>query len=227
MTVEGYGAFGKIPSVGDFFRVNAPPGFVSAWDEWLQRCLVSGAHAYGADWDALYMSVPIWRFCLSPGLAGSQSMIGVVMPSVDRVGRRFPLTLMVPMADDTSVIREHLVQDAVFAQMEDLALSALDDDFSKDMLAEKLAELAVPTRAKADKCRVNGRSVVLCHGAGADGIAPILASEVLAPTFQTPSIWSAVMDGDTRLMLCDGLPEGPNMQGLFDLDADIWKEGCV
>jgi type VI secretion system protein ImpM len=35
------------------------------------------------------------------------------------------------------------------------------------------------------------------------------------------------MEGDSRLMVCDGLPDGSNMQGLFDLDADLWREGIL
>ncbi|MFP7675235.1 type VI secretion system-associated protein TagF [Marivita sp. S0852] len=227
MPVDGYGAFGKIPAVGDFFRVNAPPGFVEPWDAWLQRCLLAGSEAHGPGWDALYMSVPIWRFCLSAGLAGAQPVIGVLMPSVDRVGRRFPLTLMTPIGDGASVVREHLVQGDAFQSMEDIALSVLDDDVSKDALAAQLAALALPIPAAPDLCHVNGRAVVLRQTAGPEALAPILASELLAPAFQRPSVWSAVMDGDTRLMVCDGLPDGPDMQGLFDLDADVWKEGCV
>ncbi len=29
----GFGAFGKMPSVGDFFRIGVPPGFVASWDD--------------------------------------------------------------------------------------------------------------------------------------------------------------------------------------------------
>ena len=32
--------------------------------------------------------MPIWRFVLLPGLIGSNGWAGVLMPSVDRVGRR-------------------------------------------------------------------------------------------------------------------------------------------
>jgi type VI secretion system protein ImpM len=31
-----FGAFGKMPSLGDFFRFGLPADFVSAWDDWLQ-----------------------------------------------------------------------------------------------------------------------------------------------------------------------------------------------
>ena len=31
-----FGAYGKMPSLGDFFRINASRGFVEPWDIWLQ-----------------------------------------------------------------------------------------------------------------------------------------------------------------------------------------------
>ena len=90
----GFGAFGKMPAVGDFFRLGPPAGFVEPWDGWVQQAMLTGQAAHGPGWDGLYMQAPIWRFTLAPGLAGPQAVLGVVMPSVDRVGRRFPLTLV-------------------------------------------------------------------------------------------------------------------------------------
>lgn len=86
MIMMGFGAFGKIPSIGDFFRLDPPAGFVRVWDEWLQGLLLTGQGAHGPYWDGYYMTAPIWRFTLSPGLAGPEKVMGVLMPSVDRVG---------------------------------------------------------------------------------------------------------------------------------------------
>ncbi|OSQ51934.1 type VI secretion system-associated protein TagF [Marivita geojedonensis] len=227
MTAATFGAFGKIPSVGDFFRINAPPGFATVWDEWLQRCLVSGAHAYGDRWDELYMSVPIWRFCLSAGVAGEAAVLGVLMPSVDRVGRRFPLTLMTALADDTAVIRSHFDEDKTFDALELIALSVLDEDISKDALEEKLAGVTLSEAVDDGACRVTPGAVIACRAKQADALMPRLAADLMTRSFQSPSIWTAMLDDDARLMVCDGLPDGPNMQGLFDLDADLWSEGIL
>lgn len=224
MTATTFGAFGKIPSVGDFFRINAPPGFASIWDEWLQRCLVSGAHAYGTRWDELYMSVPIWRFGLSPGVAGQGAVMGVLMPSVDRVGRRFPLTLMASLPDDAKVIDAHFADEETFETLETIALSVLDDDISKDALEEKLASVTRADAASTSHCRVTPGSVVACTRTTAHELLATTTATLLARSFQSPTVWSTLMEDDSRLMVCDGLPDGPNMQGLFDLDADLWRE---
>lgn len=221
MTASGFGAFGKIPSVGDFFRIDAPNGFVSVWDEWLQRCLVSGAHTYGDRWDELYMSAPIWRFTLSARLAGPDRVLGVLMASVDRVGRRFPLTLMTPRAGTGSAILDHFGNDALFETLEDTALAALEDDASKDSLSDALSALSPPETATDATMRRTSQGVFLTHAAGSD--AAHLAAASLTQDMTQPSVWSAVTEADRRVMVCDGLPEGAAMQGLFDLQADVWK----
>ena len=128
MTDAVFGAFGKMPSLGDFFRISAPPGFLDVWDAWLQSCLVSGAHTFGSRWDALYMSVPIWRFSLSAGLAGPKKMMGVLMPSVDRVGRRFPLTLMHPVDGTSPAAQDHFLHLDLFEKLGPKMQTPANDD---------------------------------------------------------------------------------------------------
>ncbi len=97
------GFFGKLPCRGDFVRRRVPDEFVSAWDEWLQQCLTQSreqlVNAWGDRWRDAYLSGPIWRFVLAEGVCGTGAYAGVVMPSVDRVGRCFPLTIVTQWAD--------------------------------------------------------------------------------------------------------------------------------
>lgn len=135
-----YGAYGKMPGLGDFFRLGVAPGFVSVWDAWLQRTMHEARAALGERWDECYLSAPIWRFALAAGVAGAAPVFGVLMPSVDRVGRRFPLTLVARGA----------CQDAeVFAALENVALDALEDGVSKADLATALDRVPEPEKAEA------------------------------------------------------------------------------
>jgi type VI secretion system protein ImpM len=227
MTGCVFGAFGKMPSVGDFFRISAPNAFVQVWDEWLQKCLVSGAHTFGQRWDDLYMSVPIWRFCLSEDLAGPDKIIGVLMPSIDRVGRRFPLTLMAPLPAERSVVLDHFLQTDLFDALEDTALSMLDDHATRDGLETALTAVSGPAAPGAVERVTSGGATLVQHGLGQGATPAVIAASCLAGKYEKPSVWSAVMEDDTRLMVCDGLPQGANMQGLFDLDADVWKEDAL
>ena len=224
MADPAFGAFGKIPSVGDFFRIAAPPGFVTAWDEWLQKCLVAGTMAFGDRWDDLYMSTPIWRFNLSAGLVGPSAMLGILMPSVDRVGRRFPLTLMAEVEADVPPIVSHAANSATFEALEGLALAALDDDATKDGLAEGLSGVRAENPKTEAHYRAGARAFLLSHDGPADASTALALSAQMNRSFTNISVWSAALDGDTRMMICEGLPDGPNVQGLYDIDADYWKD---
>jgi type VI secretion system protein ImpM len=79
------GFFGKLPAAGDFVARRLPPAFVRSWDRWVSRHLaprLSGS-------DALFFLAP-----------GDPPLSGVVLPSADRAGRRFPLTLAAAAAPD-------------------------------------------------------------------------------------------------------------------------------
>jgi type VI secretion system ImpM family protein len=88
------GWFGKIPALGDFVARRLRPDFIEAWDHWLCTEMVAARKTLGSDWSPLYLSAPIWRFALTPGVLGACHWYGVLTPSMDRVGRHFPLTFV-------------------------------------------------------------------------------------------------------------------------------------
>ncbi|MBT2336523.1 type VI secretion system-associated protein TagF [Variovorax paradoxus] len=90
------GWFGKLPGMGDFAHRRLPESFRSVWDPWLQRGLARLRDRH-ADWTSHYLEAPIWCFALGPQVAGEGAWIGVLMPSVDGVGRYFPFTLAVEL----------------------------------------------------------------------------------------------------------------------------------
>lgn len=85
------GVFGKLPARGDFVREGLPRSFTDPWDDWWQRGL-AGLQEH-AGWVAAWLEAPVWRFALPPGLCGPHGVLGVWLPSVDRAGRYFPLTV--------------------------------------------------------------------------------------------------------------------------------------
>lgn len=86
------GWFGKLPGMGDFGQRRLPLRFRAIWDEWLQNGLQS-LRAEREDWLAHYLQAPIWFFALGEGIMSPSPWIGVLMPSVDSVGRYFPVTV--------------------------------------------------------------------------------------------------------------------------------------
>ena len=87
------GLFGKLPVRGDFVRAGLPGGFVQPWDDWLQQVIAASRVALGEAWLPAWLEAPVWRFSLAAGQCGGGGALGLMLPSVDRVGRYFPLTL--------------------------------------------------------------------------------------------------------------------------------------
>jgi type VI secretion system protein ImpM len=93
------GFCGKLPARGDFVSIGLPRGFVEPWHDWMQRMLAASRSALGEDWLPIWNVAPIWRFALSAGSCGPDAALGLWMPSVDRVGRQFPLTFAAVAAE--------------------------------------------------------------------------------------------------------------------------------
>jgi type VI secretion system protein ImpM len=98
------GFYGKLPSHGDFLRRRVSDGFVDAWDGWLRECLSASRTTLGARWLDVYLTSPAWRFACAAGACGPAPVIGLVAPSVDQVGRYFPLTIVAELSADVSVV---------------------------------------------------------------------------------------------------------------------------
>lgn len=98
------GFYGKLPSHGDFLRRRVSDAFVAVWDEWLQQSLAASKSALGARWLDVYLTSPSWRFACAPGVVGQRPVLGLMVPSVDRVGRYFHLTVVAELPEDTSIV---------------------------------------------------------------------------------------------------------------------------
>src|SRR6267154_5928531 len=98
------GLYGKLPSHGDFLRRRVSDDFVAGWDAWLQRCIAQSRAALGEEWLETYLTSPAWRFALSAAVCGPTPVAGVLVPSVDRVGRYFPVTVVWPTPPNFSTL---------------------------------------------------------------------------------------------------------------------------
>jgi type VI secretion system protein ImpM len=122
------GLFGKLPSHGDFLRRRVPNEFVDAWDSWLRECLPASRSALGERWLDLYLTSPAWRFICAAGTCGPSPVIGLMVPSVDRVGRYFPLTLVAPLPVEVNPIIAATASTAFFENAERLIIETLATD---------------------------------------------------------------------------------------------------
>jgi type VI secretion system protein ImpM len=140
------GWHGKLPSLGDFASRRLPGAFVEPWDDWLAAGLLALREAAPEAWLAAYLGSPSWRFLLMPGAlpgeAGVQCWAGVLMPSVDRVGRYFPLTIARALGDGPAHTAQMTALWHWLARLDELARDALYDDWSVERLEDELARMS-------------------------------------------------------------------------------------
>jgi type VI secretion system protein ImpM len=228
------GFYGKLPSHGDFLRRRASDGFVAVWDAWLQDGLSASRAALGDAWLDVYLTSPVWRFTASAGVGGQSPIAGVMVPSVDRVGRYFPLTLVAELPHDVDLLAVSAAADPVFESAERLVIDTLeaeDIDFEAfneraQELADVLEPLCVPPRLVLDPAAAS-----LLESGEHDGvqipigsspqIAPVLLqamSQRLAALYDPLMIWwttgSAMVE--PSCLVSRGLPAPESFVALLD-----------
>ena len=120
------GWYGKIPGTGDFIARRMPTSFSEAWDRWLQAVIAGSRERLGARWRDTFLSMPIWRFVLSPGMLTANAWGGIMVPSVDAVGRYFPLAVASALPSASlDLIATLFAAESWFDQIEAIALSAI------------------------------------------------------------------------------------------------------
>lgn len=125
---EGFavGWYGKIPGAGDFIARRVPASFSEPWDRWLQRAMEGSQQRLGARWREAFLSMPAWRFVLGPGVVGTNAWAGLMLPSVDAVGRYFPLTVACALPSASlDVVATLLGAGRWFDDIESIALGAI------------------------------------------------------------------------------------------------------
>ena len=133
------GWFGKMPALGDFVSRRLPADWVATWDGWLQHELVRSRAALGDErWLSLYLVAPVRRFWLAPGLLTTAAWLGVLMPSVDSVGRHFPFTLASPLASGRDGLADALDNAGWLDAADTLAREVLDPAFDVPALERAL-----------------------------------------------------------------------------------------
>lgn len=230
------GFYGKLPAKGDFVTRRLPRSFVDPWDRWLQSAIETSREQLGEAWLGAYLNGPIWRFALPAGVCGDRPMTGLIMPSVDRVGRYFPLTIAAPLAD--GAIPTDVPSQAAdwFEVMEDLALSALAEGFDFDGFDQAVEKAGPPPGVEGDPGRdapppadiLGELADGLRQAIGADGdpwpTYPHLLHAVLTASIGGYGLWwtagSRALEGS--LVICRELPPADRFAALLDGDWARW-----
>lgn len=134
------GFYGKLPSHGDFVQRGVTDVFVNRWDAWLQAGLAHSRQELGDPWVELFLTSPLWRFILPAGIVGESAWAGILLPSVDRVSRCFPLTLVAELGPEVRPFELSVLARSWFDWLERLAREAIEADvLDPAQLAAQLA----------------------------------------------------------------------------------------
>ena len=242
-TIPGW--YGKLPSLGDFASRRLEADFIEPWDLWLGGAMQAQRDSMGDAWLDAYLQSPPWRFVLMPGvLSGFDPglvLVGVLMPSVDRVGRYFPLTIAASIANLPSSSAAYEALLAWLHRVEDTALDALQDDWTIEQLEAALTGLAPPSvlpeaasdplesvrEALAEALRGAGCFVAIEGVSSRTALASLLIGMAPpAPAATTPSsaalpqlagraLWLADNPDHPQLLVSKGLPANEDFIRMF------------
>lgn len=140
------GFYGKLPAKGDFLARGLPREFIDGWDDWLQTGMNDSRQALGENWLQTYLTSPLWRFVLPANTLGADAWAGVFMPSMDKVGRYFPIMVAVqlPASSRPFVVAASCTN--WFEAIEAHLLSALDaEQLDMDQFERSVQGVVMPS----------------------------------------------------------------------------------
>lgn len=225
------GFFGKLPCNGDFVTRRLPRSpFLDVWDEWLQQSIANSQEKLMGDWLSLYLTSPIWRFALSPGICGDNVWTGLIMPSVDKVGRYYPLTIATSLSNATNPVLLLNEASEWFQNAEDVALSALADDldlekFDCDVVA--LGMPPVPNNLDNQRYEIQHSVPLQLNLSTANDVAdtyPFFVKLLIDSNYTNYSLWwtNGSDHVKPRLIVCPNLPLQESFCAFLDGQWEHW-----
>lgn len=222
------GFFGKIPAHGDFIDRNLSRSFIQVWDDWLQRSVACSQEQLGGQWLDIYLTSPIWRFVTSTGAVDNQCWAGILVPSVDSVGRYFPLTIAQSINSDCSLFNFLLKQDGLFSQLEEIGIASLQNYLDADALTEALQlpdELILQTNPYNSSSIISNGLLSQVSEPNLSSAYADLLHQIITPQTESYSLWWA--QGSQRmqpnLLHVKGLPEAQQFSAFLDGNWQQWR----
>jgi type VI secretion system protein ImpM len=212
--------YGKLPARADFILRRLPRATAEHWDRWLQACIRHSRLALGPAWQDLFLVAPPWRLALPAGTCGEAALVGVMVPSVDAVGRCFPLLIAGEVATPVEPAALAVAGEHWFHAAETLALHALAEDFSLDLLDRPLPPL--PTGRTMTRRADAIPGVERCWTDLASLAALPAALSRPMPPAGNPALWwtGGGTDFGPALAATEGLVAPDGFAALLDGDAD-------
>jgi type VI secretion system protein ImpM len=138
------GLYGKLPAKRDFIAIGTTREFLAMWEAFMQGGVSASLLSLGTHWRGAFLTAPIWRFWLGAELCGATTL-GAFMPSLDGIGRYFPLTVFVQAEEGGALAPPELnSQIEFFEAAEEFLLSTLEEGTSFEATTAALQSLRLP-----------------------------------------------------------------------------------
>ena len=188
----GFGVFGKLPQKRDFIALNLPRAVLEPFENWLQSAVAVSRHELGQNWQDIYLVSPIWRFWIGADIL-TTTCAGALMPSVDSVGRFFPLAVMYFAEPGEEIAPPPFdAMDVWYFTMEERLLSVLEPErnIAVDQLTGGLSPPQTGMRAPAPvPSRFKRGSVWRSDGGAASEVLSVLMAADYWDSMAGRSFW--------------------------------------
>ena len=208
-------------------------------DEWLQGFIASREEQLTDDWLDIYLTSPIWRFVLSQGCVDGNAWAGVMIPSVDSVGRYFPFCIVIKLQDGANLVDILSTQAHWFGELEEIGLDALQNEFDADTLMEKLQEIKFEAQPFYYKRTESQQSAEDAYNVSTENLALVMDFEEQLPSstnaalldwlmskqYPSYSLWHS--KGSDRVqpsfLISQGLPKLDGAAAMLQGDWQQWS----
>jgi type VI secretion system protein ImpM len=220
------GVYGKYPGKRDFIATNVPRSVLTPLEAWLQGGMASSRESLARAWESAYLVQPIWNFWIGASVTGVDCA-GALVPSVDRIGRHFPLVILAHAGPEIAGFASwrRVMSSEWPACVHARLLSALDDHppSEQQILIDGLSdpEAADKTMPESAASIGNGHRIFI-QGADSESAAEAVASIHRLTSDTMRSIWWTGGSGLVQAQIATfiGMPDIKFMAAMMSQDRN-------
>jgi type VI secretion system protein ImpM len=186
------GWFGKLPGSGDFVSRRIPRALQDALDTWLSRGVAELRAARPDDWRVHFAAAAAWNCAIPACVGGGATLIGVLVPSRDRVGRAFPLCAGIALPPDAATQPLLASADGWLLSLGHVVVEARDQALPLEAFDAKVQAIPLPTPGVREASPAGNTDILDVLGyAALDGpTLPMPLAKVL-PWPELPTLFDA------------------------------------